>query len=159
VLLAPDYALPLAASGRLRRAPDRTSSPLKISCRGSALRPSGRTCLSPIPSRPIATGCTEYAYKTASGRSNFLNRDPIEEAGGINLYGFVNNDPANAYDVLGDDAWSNYANGMWRSIQQNNNRVQGQALGIIDYLENVGGIMGYGGDWDTDWKAQQKQIQ
>jgi len=31
----------------------------------------------------------------------FLSRDPIEEEGGINLYAFVNNNPANATDPLG----------------------------------------------------------
>jgi len=31
----------------------------------------------------------------------FLNRDPIEEAGGLNLYAFVGNDPVNRWDTLG----------------------------------------------------------
>ena len=31
----------------------------------------------------------------------FLNRDPIEEAGGENLYRFVSNDPVNQWDLLG----------------------------------------------------------
>lgn len=31
----------------------------------------------------------------------FLNRDPIEEAGGVNLYRFVSNDPVNRWDLLG----------------------------------------------------------
>ena len=31
----------------------------------------------------------------------FLNRDPIEEAGGENLYRFVSNDPVNRWDLLG----------------------------------------------------------
>jgi hypothetical protein len=30
-----------------------------------------------------------------------LNRDPIEEKGGFNLYGFVYNSPMYSYDVLG----------------------------------------------------------
>jgi len=38
-------------------------------------------------------------YDPANGR--WLNRDPIAEAGGLNLYGFVGNDPVNAVDVLG----------------------------------------------------------
>ncbi|MDD4406063.1 MAG: RHS repeat-associated core domain-containing protein [Parabacteroides sp.] len=38
-------------------------------------------------------------YSPALGR--WLSRDPIEEQGGLNLYGFVNNDPVNAYDILG----------------------------------------------------------
>ena len=31
----------------------------------------------------------------------WLNRDPINEAGGLNLYGFVGNDPVNRWDYLG----------------------------------------------------------
>lgn len=46
-----------------------------------------------------------YRYYNASlGR--WLNRDPIEERGGINLYGMVENNPNNAVDVLGTVAWS-----------------------------------------------------
>jgi RHS repeat-associated core domain len=36
----------------------------------------------------------------------FLNRDPIEEEGGINLYGFCGNDGVNYYDYLGLDSQS-----------------------------------------------------
>jgi len=39
----------------------------------------------------------------SSGR--FINRDPIEEQGGINLYSFVGNNSVNAYDYLGMDAF------------------------------------------------------
>jgi RHS repeat-associated protein len=38
-------------------------------------------------------------YSPALGR--WLSRDPIEERGGLNLYGFVNNDPVNRFDHLG----------------------------------------------------------
>ena len=41
------------------------------------------------------------AYKPASGRGEWLNRDPLEEQGGANLYGFVGNNPVSAYDILG----------------------------------------------------------
>src|SRR5574344_1919734 len=41
-------------------------------------------------------------YSPALGR--WLSRDPIEEQGGLNLYGFVNNDPVNSHDMLG--LWS-----------------------------------------------------
>ena len=37
-----------------------------------------------------------------SGRPLFLNRDPIEEAGGLNLYGFCGNDAINNFDVNGN---------------------------------------------------------
>lgn len=36
----------------------------------------------------------------------WLNRDPIEEAGGINLYAYVNGNPVNLIDPLGSSWWS-----------------------------------------------------
>ncbi len=33
----------------------------------------------------------------------WISRDPIDEEGGLNLYGFVNNDPVNLWDILGLD--------------------------------------------------------
>jgi hypothetical protein len=38
-------------------------------------------------------------YNPSTGR--WLSRDPIEEKGGLNLYGFVTNDPVCKYDILG----------------------------------------------------------
>jgi RHS repeat-associated protein len=38
-------------------------------------------------------------YNPSTGR--WLNRDPIEEDGGINLYGFVASDPISDFDLLG----------------------------------------------------------
>ena len=38
-------------------------------------------------------------YSPALGR--WMSRDPIEEKGGLNLYGFVDNDPVNKWDKLG----------------------------------------------------------
>lgn len=42
-------------------------------------------------------------YDPQKGR--FINRDPIGEAGGLNLYRFVGNDPANRWDYLGFVCW------------------------------------------------------
>jgi RHS repeat-associated protein len=50
------------------------------------------------------TGWVYYGYRfydPVTGR--WVSRDPIEEKGGINLYGFVVNDPINAFDPLGLD--------------------------------------------------------
>ena len=43
-----------------------------------------------------------YHYETASGRSNWPNRDPIAERGGLNLYGFIFNQSINHWDLLGN---------------------------------------------------------
>ncbi len=48
------------------------------------------------------TGLYYYGYRfydPTNGR--WINRDPIEEEGGVNLYGFVGNEVVNMFDVLG----------------------------------------------------------
>jgi len=48
------------------------------------------------------TGLLYYGfryYDPSTGR--WLNRDPIAEQGGVNLYGFVGNDGVNSWDLLG----------------------------------------------------------
>jgi RHS repeat-associated protein len=48
------------------------------------------------------TGLVYYGLRYYSpGSGKFINRDPIGEAGGLNLYGFVGNNPVNRVDVLG----------------------------------------------------------
>jgi RHS repeat-associated protein len=50
----------------------------------------------------LESGLVDYGkrfYEPRHGR--FLGRDPIEEAGGLNLYGFVANNPVNRWDYLG----------------------------------------------------------
>ncbi len=45
-----------------------------------------------------------YGYRYYNARNGrFINRDPIAEAGGLNLYGFVGNDGVNGWDYLGMD--------------------------------------------------------
>lgn len=52
------------------------------------------------------SGLALYARRAyAATLQRFLNRDPIGELGGLNLYGFVHNNPLNRFDPLGlDDA-------------------------------------------------------
>ena len=61
------------------------------------------------------TGLVYYGHRYYSASlGRFINRDPIEEAGGVNLYGFCGNNPVNRWDVLGNDwaseveYWTNY---------------------------------------------------
>jgi RHS repeat-associated protein len=49
------------------------------------------------------TGLVYYGYRyydPSNGR--FVGRDPIEETGGLNLYGFCRNDGVNRWDMLGN---------------------------------------------------------
>ena len=49
-----------------------------------------------------ATGLYYYGYRFYDPQlMRFLSRDPIEEQGGLNLYGLAGNDPVDRWDVLG----------------------------------------------------------
>ena len=41
--------------------------------------------------RTSTKGKSEYSYEVVSGRTSWPSRDPIQEDGGLNLYGFVGN--------------------------------------------------------------------
>jgi RHS repeat-associated protein len=61
--------------------------------------------------RDHATGLYYYGYRwydPYTGR--WINRDPIEESGGVNLYGFVGNSPQFYVDVLGGSPLANPMN-------------------------------------------------
>jgi len=48
------------------------------------------------------SGYYNYAFRYYSPQlGRFINRDPIEEEGGLNLYAFVGNSPTNGVDYLG----------------------------------------------------------
>ena len=81
--------------------PRTLTSPVKTRVWGSCAWPSGRPSRQGRRARTIATGSTACAYKTVSGRTKWLSRDPIGEEGGLNLYGFVGNDPNNYVDSTG----------------------------------------------------------
>jgi RHS repeat-associated protein len=50
----------------------------------------------------IETGLSDYGHRYYSpGMGRWLNRDPIAELGGANLYGYVGNDPVNRFDPRG----------------------------------------------------------
>ncbi|MCK5356108.1 MAG: RHS repeat protein, partial [Methyloprofundus sp.] len=75
------------------------------------------------------TGLSDYGYRfyiAATGR--WLNRDPIEETGGVNLYGFVGNSSINFIDPYGRFG------------------LPGAAAGFV-----AGGIGGWisGGNWES----------
>lgn len=86
-------ARPPSAAGVCRSVSGRATSPLENRVGGFRRGPSGRPSPRRFRGRASATGCRRRGYKTASGRRQWLNRDPIGEAEGINLYTFVYNNP------------------------------------------------------------------
>jgi hypothetical protein len=77
------------------------TSPRKTRVRGFCRHASGQTssrrrCRSIIT--PGSRGC---GYKTVSGRHEFVNRDPLAENGGLNLYAYCRNNPVSLIDLLG----------------------------------------------------------
>ncbi len=66
--------------------------------------------------RDNETGLYYYGYRYYSpDMGRWISRDPIEEQGGLNLYGFVNNDPVNKWDLWG---MTNYTLG-WEDPEYN----------------------------------------
>ena len=64
-------------------------------------------------------------YSPALGR--WLSRDPIEEHGGLNLYGFVNNDPVNSHDMLG----------LWKIERKRKKWALARYEGALDTKESL----------------------
>ncbi len=84
-----------------------TSSP-KTRVGVSRCNPSGRMSRR-ARRHPINTpGSRACAYKTASGRANWPNRDPIGEADGPNVYACVHNNPINYVDSEGRQIFPPY---------------------------------------------------
>jgi RHS repeat-associated protein len=85
--------------------------------------------------RDFGTGLYYYGYRwydPVTGR--WPSRDPIEENGGVNLYGFVGNDSINRFDLLGFvEAWHHLL------VQQL--RAYYNALGIDIDSKELGVIM------------------
>jgi RHS repeat-associated protein len=94
-------AEPLSAASRGAFAPTRATSSRKTRARNLCPTASGRLSRQRRV-RPIITpGLRACAYETASGQRQWLNRDPLRERGGLNLYRFVLNDPLNFTDSDG----------------------------------------------------------
>jgi RHS repeat-associated protein len=104
-----------AVSGRTRPAACTDPPPISRSpATGRKPRPSGRPSAGnrSVPNRTappkttefqrFRTGVTDYGYRWYDApNARWPSRDPIEEQGGINLYGFLNNDSINFIDMLG----------------------------------------------------------
>ena len=99
------------------------------------------------PESKVFLRCVAYYgyryYDPLTGR--WPSRDPIEERGGVNLYGFINNSPVAHIDVLGRDFFGdNDANGTWDGFDWWQRGTDHNVKVVADVLEapNVEGGVG-----------------
>ena len=108
----------------------------------------------------IVLGVSYYGYRYYNSETGrWLSRDPIEEEGGINLYGFVYNDPLDWIDSLGETPGlgGGYTNGWWQGNRGGKSKPETGAAtsafeSLIDKVREHGsvGITMYipvGGAW------------
>ncbi len=81
-------------------------------------------------------------YNPETGR--WLNRDPIGERGGVNLYGFVGNNPINLWDILGL---------KWKKIGPNDDESRMLYLrqSPSDTFEDLASIVGLNASEHKNW--------
>jgi RHS repeat-associated protein len=88
--------------------------------------------------RAKRVGVAYYGYRwydPVTGR--WPSRDPIEEAGGVNLYGFGFNGPISGWDFLGDD---------WHDID------------LPGKIQNPDGTYPTGPDWNSIMRQRQERL-
>jgi RHS repeat-associated protein len=136
---------------------------------------------------PKSMGVTYYSYRwydPLTGR--WQSGDPIEEKGGLNLYGFVGNDATTSIDWLGLVSWGGYnwtsnshagwsggdSGGIWDEVsdvaksagRKLQDSFQGQFNALTDsyhdaVIEEVGDLVGKYGDLvlqSGSYKVQQR---
>lgn len=101
-------------------------------------------------------------YSPQAGR--WLSRDPIEEQGGVNLYGFVGNNPVNLVDPLGlssvsapppFDPCKDPCGDLFEAIKQLARHVRGR---YNDMLMDRGGLYGNRYSGPMSWRGHQQQF-
>jgi hypothetical protein len=103
VILLAEHDEPLLAAKKKRQpgASSWATSTPKNRVWGFENTPSGRPNAEPQLSWENATGSVQYTYQIASGRAEWLSRDPLGEGNDNTLYSYVWNDPIDWYDPFG----------------------------------------------------------
>ena len=89
------------AAGRVSAVADLPTISPKTRVGGFRRRPSGRLSSRGRDRSMFTPGSRRCGYKSASGLGKWLNRDPIGENGGINLFEFVDSNPNDHIDLYG----------------------------------------------------------
>jgi hypothetical protein len=109
----------------------------------------------PLRCRRLRPGVAYYGYRyydPVTGR--WPSRDPIGERGGVNLYGFVENNAVSFWDLLGNKKWvslvsefgdpesgkAKSSEEIWR-ILDGDNRLSNSKLPRDEYNRATGGII------------------
>jgi RHS repeat-associated protein len=140
--------------GMIKRATGELAAAYEYDAFGNTLRASGAYAAS-NPFRfstkytDTETGLVYYGlryYSPTLGR--FINQDPIEEQGGLNLYGFCGNNGINHWDYLGQSFFSSFFRSIGRAI---NSAMRGlrRFLGKIDAVIAKNNINVGSGDYIT----------
>lgn len=98
------------------------------------------------------TGLSYYGYRFYSpGIGRWMNRDPLNEAGGINLYAFVGNNPIIRIDPTGkfSSFWSGWMDIAEKALWDCKTRYD--KLKLNYYIDNAGGFSGKEGFSDYEW--------
>ena len=82
-------------------------------------------------------GYQKRFYRPDYGR--WLNRDPIEEEGGENLYAFCGNNPILYYDINGESFWGYFSDGV-KMLAGTLSFIAGAKLTLV--TGGVGGVLG-----------------
>lgn len=100
------------------------------------------------------TGLVYYGHRYYSPNlGRFINRDPIEEQGGINLYSFVGNNAVNSWDYLGMDSFGSY---HLDSSSGNYYWVEEDGMTGQDFMPPFGGpVMNKARELSRPWKLGQ----
>ena len=123
----PEIVLPFSARERRLRLEMMAYNLTARTSGNPAMRPKNRAWGFPRNGRVYPLGCRRQRLELrpkprptptffTPGIPQWPSRDPIEENGGLNLYGFVENDGADWVDILGMDSWVNPAMGVPGSV-------------------------------------------
>jgi len=101
------------------------------------ITPSGRPCADLDLSWETAIGSVQYTYKNASGRAEFLTRDPLGFKAGPNMYTYVRQNPWTHFDpegLDGNDRVQGYAQGVTNGLIDTVNTVKNLSVGGLGRL-------------------------